>query len=115
MAVNANPLSDTVITDATTISATLTGEPSQSVRASTPIAADAASAMERIGLSRELTMSDQRPTAIRPAAPSSWATVTITPADAADQPRSVISHTSVNVHTTTCGTTSRTDTAWMRQ
>src|SRR5262245_24727252 len=101
MAVNANPLSDTVITDAITISATLTGESSQSVRASRPIAAAAASAMERIGPSRELTMSDQRPAAIRPPAPSSWANVTIAPADAADQPRSAISHTSVNVHTKT--------------
>ena len=40
--------------------------------------------------------------------------VTIAPADPADQPRSVISHTRVNVHTSDCGTTSSTDTAWMR-
>ena len=46
-------------------------------------------------------MSDHRPAAIRPAAPSTCATVTSAPADAADQPRSVINHTSVNVHTTT--------------
>src|SRR6185436_16727268 len=45
---------------------------------------------------------------------STWAAVTIAPADAADQPRSLISHTSVNVHTTTWGATSRHDTAWMR-
>ena len=36
MAVNAEPLSDTVITQAITITATLTGESSQSVRASSP-------------------------------------------------------------------------------
>ena len=114
IAVNAKPLSDTVITEAITITATLTGESSQSVSASRPIAAAAASAMVRIGRSREPTMSDQRPAAIRPPAPSIWAAVTIAPADAADQPRSLISHTSVNVHTTTWGTTSRTDTAWMR-
>ena len=59
-------------------------------------------------------MSDHRPAAIRPPAPSSCAIVTSAPADPADQPRSVINHTSVNVHTTTCGATSRTDTAWMR-
>ena len=36
------------------------------------------------------------------------------PADPADQPRSLISHTSVKVHTMTWGTTSNTDTAWIR-
>ena len=55
MAVNANPLSDTVITEAMTIIATLTGESSQSVTASSPIDAAAASAMVRIGRSREPT------------------------------------------------------------
>ena len=70
MAVNANPLSDTVMTEATTIIATLTGELSQSVSANTPIATAAASAMVRIGLSREPVTSDQRPAAIRPPAPN---------------------------------------------
>ena len=55
-----------------------------------------------------------RPAAIRPSAPRTCATVTSAPADSADQPRSAISHTRVNVHTTHCGTTSSTDTAWMR-
>ncbi len=51
---------------------------------------------------------------MRPNAPSTWAAVTSTPADSGDQPRSIINHTRVNVHTTHCGTTSSTDTAWMR-
>ena len=114
IAVKANPLSDTVITDATITIATLIGEFSQSVSANRPIDAAAASAMTRIGRSRERTMSDHRPAAIRPAAPSTWASVTSRPADAADQPRSAINHTSVNVHTTTCGATRSTETAWMR-
>src|SRR5690349_18982168 len=114
MAVNARPLSDTVITEAITIIAMLTGECSQSVSASRPIEAAAASAIVRIGRSREPTRSDHRPAAIRPPAPNIWAAVTIAPADAADQPRSLISHTTVNVHTTTCGATKRHDTAWMR-
>ena len=33
------------------------------------------------------------------------------PADAADHPRSVINHTSANVHSTDWGTTSSTETA----
>src|ERR1700712_3262002 len=71
-------------------------------------------AMVRIGRSRDPVLSDHRPAAIRPAAPRTWAKVTIAPAEAADQPRSVISHTRVNVQTRHCGTTSRTDTAWIR-
>ena len=59
-------------------------------------------------------MSDQRPAAMRPPAPNTWAIVTMAPAEPADQPRSLISHTSVNVHTIAWGTTSNTDTAWMR-
>ncbi len=74
----------------------------------------APTAMVRTGCSREPTLSDQRPTATLPAAPRSWANITIAPADAADQPRSVISHTRANVQTTHWGPTSRTDTAWMR-
>ena len=76
--------------------------------------AAAATAMVRMGRSREPTLSDQRPAAIRPAAPNNWAKVTMAPADPADHPRSVISQTRVKVHTRHCGTTSNTDTAWMR-
>ena len=47
-------------------------------------------------------------------APRIWATVTSAPADAADHPRSVINHTRVKVQMNPCGTTSSTDTAWMR-
>src|SRR3954470_1523654 len=114
IAVNANPLSDTVITDATITIATLIGEPSQSVNARRAIAAAADSAMTRIGFSREPATSDHRPAAIRPAAPSTCASVTSRPAEPADQPRSTINQTSVNVHTTTCGATRSTDTAWIR-
>src|ERR1700694_5813221 len=78
------------------------------------MAAAAARAMEGIARTREPALSDQRPAAMRPAAPSTWAPVTNAPADAAERPRSLISHTRVNVHTTTCGTTSKTETAWMR-
>ena len=67
--------------------------------------------MVRIGRSRDPVLSDQRPAAIRPPAPRICAKVTIAPAEAADQPRSVISHTKANVHTSACGTTSSTETA----
>src|SRR6478735_9851550 len=70
--------------------------------------------MVRTGCSREPTLSDHRPAAIRPAAPHNWAMVTIAPADPADQPRSVISQTRVNVQTSDWGTTRSTDTAWIR-
>ena len=106
MAVNANPLSDTVITEATTIIATLTGEPSQSVSANVP----SDGGRDRDGADRpqsRAVTSDQRPAAIRPPAPNTWVTVMRAPADAADHPRSVISHTSAKVHSTDWGTTSR--------
>lgn len=50
--VNAKPLSDTVITEAATISAMLTGDDNQSVSASAAMVTAAASAMVRIGRSR---------------------------------------------------------------
>ena len=71
-------------------------------------------AIVRIGRSREPARSDQRPAAMRPMAPKTCATVTIAPADAADQPRSVINHVNPNVHNTPWGTTSSTETAWIR-
>ena len=122
MAVNANPLSDTVITDATIISAMLTGESSASVTASSIIDPAAARAMTRMGRRRadttsplrRSTASDQRPAPIRPPAPSSWADITSVPAEPGDQPRASISHTRVKVHTSTWGTTSSTDARWMR-
>ncbi len=114
IAVNARPLSLTVTTDATISSATLTPEPTASVSASAAIDTTAATAMTRIGRSREPTRSDHRPAPIRPRAPRICATVTSTPAVPADQPRSVISHTSAKVHTRHCGTTNSTETTWIR-
>ena len=122
IAVKANPLSETVTTDATTISATLIGESSQSVSASSPIDTAAAAAIVRMGPIRELstspdrrsTKSDHRPAAMRPPAPKSCATVTIAPADPADHPLSVINQASVNVHTIACGATSSSEVRWMR-
>src|ERR1700756_4942797 len=102
IAVNASPLSLTVITDATIITTTGTGDPSRSGSASPATAAVAAIAIVRIGRSRDPTRSDHWPAATRPNAPRTCAPVTSAPAEAADQPRLVISHTSVNVHTTTC-------------
>ena len=111
IAVNARPLSLTVITEAAIITGMLSAESDQSATASASIEAAAPTAMIRMGRSRDPIQSDQRPAATRPSAPSTWATVTRPPADAADQPRSVMSHTRVKVHTTHCGTTSSTDTA----
>ena len=93
------------------MTAMLSGECSRSVTARRPIAIAAPTAMVRTGCRREPTLSDHRPAAILPAAPRIWATVTIVPAEAADQPRSVISHTRVNVQITACGATSSTETA----
>ena len=115
MAVNARPLSDTVTTDATTMTTTASGESSWSRSASRPIDKAATAAIQRTGCNREPTRSDHRPAAIRPAAPDNWAIVTTSPAEPADQPWPLINHTRVNVHTTHCGTTSSTDTAWIRQ
>src|SRR4051812_12742330 len=114
IAVNARPLSDTVITDAATITAMDSGEWIRSVAASSAIATAAPMAMVRMGCNREPALSDHLPAAILPAAPRIWAKVTMAPAEAADHPRSVINHTRVNVHTTHCGATSSTETAWMR-
>jgi hypothetical protein len=71
-------------------------------------------AIVRTGRIREPTRSDQRPTAIRPSAPSIWVRVINPPAAATDQPRWCISHTSMNVTVTVCGIISRPATAWMR-
>ena len=114
IAVNARPLSLTVTTEATTITGMLHTDPSASVNPSSAIEAAATTAMVRIGRNLDPTRSDQRPAAIRPSAPRIWETITNTPAEAADQPRSVISQTRANVHTMACGTTSSTDTAWIR-
>jgi len=114
IAVKARPLSLTVTTDATINAAILHAESSASVSASSTMDAAAAAAMIRMGRNRAPIRSDHRPAATRPNAPRIWVTVTRAPADAADHPRSLISHTSEKVHTNACGTTSSTDTAWMR-
>ena len=110
MAVNARPLSLTVTTEATIIAATLQAQSAASDRVSVSMATAAATAITRIGRSREPTRSDHRPAPTRPSAPSTCARVTSAPAEPADQPLSAISHTRVNVHTTLCGMTSSTDT-----
>ena len=74
----------------------------------------AAAAMIRMGRRRAPIVSDHRPAAIRPSAPRICETVTRTPAAAGDHPCSLIIHTSAKVHTSACGTTSSTETAWMR-
>ncbi|OBG22692.1 hypothetical protein A5764_12405 [Mycobacterium sp. 852002-51057_SCH5723018] len=74
----------------------------------------AATAMMRTGRMREPTRSDQRPTAMRPSAPSSCESVTKPPAAAIDQRWSFISQTSMKVTVTVCGIISRPPTAWMR-
>jgi hypothetical protein len=55
--------------------------------------------------------SDQRPTKMRPNAPSSCETVTAPPVAATDQPWSCISQTSMKVTVTVWGTISSAETA----
>jgi hypothetical protein len=66
------------------------------------------------GCMREPMRSDQRPTPIRPSAPSSCEAVITPPAAAIDQPSFLISQTSMNVTVTVCGIISSADTAWIR-
>jgi hypothetical protein len=80
IAVNASPLSLTVITEAAIITGMLSAESDQSATASASIEAAAPTAMIRMGRSRDPIQSDQRPAATRPSAPSTWATVTSPPA-----------------------------------
>ncbi|SKT68004.1 Uncharacterised protein [Mycobacteroides abscessus subsp. abscessus] len=90
-----------MITEATSMTTTLTDQSNWLVTANNAMVADAAAAMARIGLIREPQRSDHIPAATRPSAPTSCATVTITLAAPMLQPLSVTSHTSVKVHTTT--------------
>ena len=87
---------------------------SGSVSASSAIVAPASTATQRSGRTREPTMSESCPTAIRPRAPSTWVTATSAPAAAADQSRSCTSQVSEKVHTRNCGTTSSTETPCTR-
>ena len=68
----------------------------------------------RIGRSREPTMSDHRPRRCGRPHPAPGRRSPWRPPTPPTSRGRVISHTSVNVHTTTCGTTSSTETAWMR-
>ncbi len=63
---------------------------------------------------RELTTSESCPAPMRPSAPPTWATATSEPAAAGVHPRSSTSQTSAKVHTTNWGTTSKTETPWIR-
>ncbi|BBZ48780.1 hypothetical protein MHEI_04970 [Mycobacterium heidelbergense] len=114
IAVAANPLSSTAMTEIATMSGTSNGEPMSSARVSRNRVKAAAMAMTRTGPIREPTRSDHRPTATRPSAPSSCETVTKRPAAATDQPWSFISQTSMNVTVTVCGIISSADVAWIR-
>ena len=71
-------------------------------------------AMNATGCIRDPIRSDQRPTRMRPSAPSNCDTVIAPPAAAIDQPSFLISQTSMNVTVTVCGIISSDDTAWMR-
>jgi len=111
IAVASNPLSSTAITDMAIMSITSYREPWLSTSASRNRVAAAATAMMRTGRIREPTRSDQRPTAMRPSAPSSCETVTKAPAAATDQPWWFISQTNMNVTVTVCGIISSAPTA----
>ena len=111
-AVNAKPLSTTVTTLATMMTATAAGVSTRSPSAS--IVTAAATATCRMGRNRLATWSVHHPAPMRPRAPSSWATSTRAPASPAANPRASISHTSMKVQTVYCGTTSRADARWMR-
>ena len=71
IAVASKPLSSTAITAMATMSTTSYREPRLSVRPSRNSAEALAAAIVRTGFIREPTWSDQRPTAMRPTAPSS--------------------------------------------
>ncbi|OBK49196.1 hypothetical protein A5655_02680 [Mycobacterium sp. 1081908.1] len=114
MAVASRPLSSTASTEMVTISGMSNRESRRSERASRNRVSAAAAAMTATGCKREPMRSDQRPTATRPAAPSSCDSVTRPPAAATDQWWWFISQTSMNVTVTVCGIMSRPATAWMR-
>ena len=100
--------------EAIIINAGANGVCSQSVTASSTIAAAAPMAISRIGRMRDNQASDQRPAAILPNAPITWVIVTRMPAAAGDQCRATISQVGTNVHNICCGITSKTLTAWTR-
>ncbi|ORV00200.1 hypothetical protein AWB93_10305 [Mycobacterium bohemicum] len=114
MAVASSPLSSEAITVIATISGAWKRELRKSAQANRKSVAPAPIAMMRTGRIREPIRSDQRPTAMRPSALINCATVTRTPAAATDQFRFLISHTSMNVTVTVCGTIIRPATAWIR-
>ncbi|BBX72779.1 hypothetical protein MSHI_06850 [Mycobacterium shinjukuense] len=114
IAVASKPLSRTASTEMVIISITSYLEPWLSTSASRNRASALAAAIMRTGRIRDPTWSDQRPTAIRPSAPSSCEMVTKTPASATDQPWWFISQTSMNVTVTVCGIISNAEAACIR-
>ncbi|ORV85221.1 hypothetical protein AWC11_19920 [Mycobacterium interjectum] len=111
MAVASRPLSSTAITEIATMSAMSNRESTRSESARRKRVNAAAAAMTATGCMREPMRSDQRPTATRPAAPSSCDRVTRPPAAATDQWWWLTSHTSMKVTVTVCGIMSRPATA----
>jgi hypothetical protein len=111
IAVASNPLSSTANTDTAIMSSTSKRDPLVSASASRNRVEAVMTATVRTGRIREPTRSDQRPTRMRPSAPSSCEMVTIPPALAADQPWWFISQTSMNVTVTACGIISSAETA----
>ena len=108
---NANPLSDTERTVATTASVTATapGAPNASATVNAARPAVTEIATPRSGFILEPTLSETAPATIRATAPSTWLTVTTTPAETADQPCPSTSHASRNACSMPCGSTNSTE------
>ncbi|OBK41472.1 hypothetical protein A5657_00595 [Mycobacterium kubicae] len=111
IAVACSPLSSVAMTEIAIISGTSYSESMWSDKASRNSVMAAATAITATGCMREPMRSDQRPTAMRPTAPSSWEMVIKPPAAATDQWWWLISQTSMKVTVTVCGIISSADTA----
>ena len=114
-AVNASPLSATVTTVATTMRGTASARSSPAVAPSSSMVAAAATVTQRSGRIRLATTSESWPAPIRPSAPADLGAGDQAARGArATSAASWTSQTSAKVHTTNCGTTSSTETPWMR-